>query len=79
MHEIHSGVDARQFGNQNGVSTTHCLIDVYHYLIPGVEKTGNIGTLVLTDFSKAFDLINHKIVIIKLVDLGVPHRLRSGW
>ena len=33
MNEIHSGVDARQFSNQNGVSTTHCLIDVYHHLI----------------------------------------------
>ena len=26
----------------------------------------------LTDFSKAFDLIDHKIVIIKLLDLEVP-------
>ena len=65
MDEIHSGVDARQFGNQKGVSTTHCLIDVYHHLISGVEKVGSIGTLVLTDFSKAFDLIDHKIVIVK--------------
>ena len=72
MDEIHSGVDARQFGNQKGVSTTHCLIDVYHHLISGVEKAGSIGTLVLTDFSKAFDLIDHKIVIVKLLDLGVP-------
>ena len=66
------GVDARQFGNQKGVSTTHCLINVYHHLISGVEKAGSIGTLVLTDFSKAFDLIDHKIVIVKLLDLGVP-------
>ena len=72
MDEIHSGVDARQFGNQKGVSTTHCLIGVYHHLISGVEKVGSIGTLVLTDFSKAFDLIDHKIVIVKLPDLAVP-------
>ena len=79
MDEIHSGVDARQFGNQKGVSTTHCLIDVYHHLISHVEKAGSIGTLVLTDFSKASDLIDHKIVIVKLLDWGCPHRLRSGW
>ena len=72
MDEIHSGVDARQFGNQKGVSTTHCLIDVYHHLISGGENPAAISTLVLTDFSKAFDLIDHKIVIIKLLDLGVP-------
>ena len=72
MNEIHSGVDARQFGNQKGVSATHCLIDVYHHLISGVEKTDSLSTLVLKDFSKSFDLIDHKIVIIKLLDLGCP-------
>ena len=70
--EIHSGVNTRQFGNQKGVSTTHCLIDVYHHLISGVEKAGSIGTLMLMDFSKAFDIIDHKIVIAKLLDLGAP-------
>ena len=72
IDEVHSGVNARQFGHQKGVSTTHCLIDVYHHLISDVEKAGSIGTLVLTDFSKAFDLIDHNIVIVKLLDLGVP-------
>ena len=72
IDEIHNGIDHRQFGNQKGVSTTHCLIDVYHHLVSGVEKTGSISTLVLTDFSKAFDLIDHRIVVVKLLDLGVP-------
>ena len=31
----------------------------------------NIGTVVLTDFSKAFDLVNHNIPIEKLSALGV--------
>ena len=38
MDKIHSGVDARQFGNQKRVSTTQCLIDVYHHLISGAEN-----------------------------------------
>ena len=62
----------RQYGKQKGVSTTHCLIDIYHHIISGAEKEGNISTLVLTDFSKAFDLIDHKIVVTKLLGISAP-------
>ena len=33
---------------------------------------GNISTLVLTDFSKAFNLIDHKIAVTKLLDMNAP-------
>jgi hypothetical protein len=72
---IQPHVDHRQFGNQKGLSTTHCLIDVYHHLVSGAENSKNVGTLVLTDFSKAFDLIDHKIAVTKLLKLGVPPSL----
>jgi len=69
--QIQPNIDSRQYGNQKGVSTTHCLIDVYHHMVSGVEKQGNVSTLVLTDFSKAFDLIDHKIAVTKLLNLEV--------
>ena len=37
----------------------------------GSDSPQNIGTVVLTDFSKAFDLVNHNIAIDKLLALGV--------
>ena len=58
--------------NQKGVSTTHCLIGIDHHIISGAEKEGNISTLVLTDFSKAFDLIDHKIALTKLLGMNAP-------
>ena len=42
-----------------------------HYLFQGAEENGNLGTVVLTDFSKAFDLIDHTLLIEKIIGLGV--------
>ena len=68
MDEIHSGVDARQ----KEVSTTHCLIDVYHHLILGVEKTGSIGTLVLTDSSKVLTSLTTRSSLSNCLTWGCP-------
>ena len=76
--QIQPRIDNRQYGNQKGVSTTHCLIDIYHHIISGAEKEGNISTLVLTDFSKAFDLIYHKIAVTKLLGMNAPQCWFSG-
>ena len=64
-------IDVRQFGNVPGVSTNHYLLNLIHYLHLGAEKSRNVSTVVLTDFSKAFDLINHTLLIEKMIDVGV--------
>ena len=46
-----------------GVSTNHYLTNLMHYLYLGDEEGRNVGAVVLTDFSKAFDLVNHTILI----------------
>ena len=40
-------------------------------LFQGADKLRNIGTVVLTDFSKAFDFVNHSVAIQKLIHSGV--------
>ena len=69
---IQPRIDNRQYGNQKGVSTTHCFIDIYRHIISGAEKGANISTRVLTDFSKAFDLIDHKIAVTKWSGMNTP-------
>ena len=64
-----------QFGNVPGVSTNHDLTNLVHYLHFGAEKGRNVGTVVLTDFSNAFDLVNHTILISKIIDLGVRRNI----
>ena len=71
VEDIGSLIDVRQFGNVPGVSTSHYLLNLVHFLHQGADKLQNVGTVVLTDFSKAFDLINHNLLIEKMIDLGV--------
>ena len=56
IDDIGDSIDMRQFGNVSGVSTNHYLVNLMHYLFSGAEVSHNVGTVVLTDFSKAFEL-----------------------
>ena len=42
-----------------------------HFLHSGAEVPKNVGTVVSTDFSKAFDLIDHNLLISKFIQIGV--------
>jgi hypothetical protein len=64
LDDIGSMIDLKQFGNVKGVSTSHYLLNLVHFLHQGAEKRHNVGTVVLTDFSKAFDLINHRLLCL---------------
>ncbi|XP_072019220.1 uncharacterized protein [Amphiura filiformis] len=71
LETIQPFIDHRQYGNQKGMSTTHCLIDVYHHMVSGAEKAGNVCTHVLTDYTKAFDMIDRRIAVINLLKMGM--------
>ncbi len=40
-------------------------------LLANADKPGYISSVVITDFSKAFDLVDHNILITKFISLGV--------
>ncbi|KAI8513803.1 hypothetical protein Bbelb_081270 [Branchiostoma belcheri] len=68
--DIWSQIDRRQFGSIKRSSTTHCLVSLTHFLYQGAEASGNIGRVVLTDFTKAFDTVNHQLAICRLLGMG---------
>ena len=71
LEDVGTKIDVKQFGNVKGVSTSHYLVNLIHFLHQGAEEQHNVGTVVLTDFSKAFDLISHTLLIDKMIDMNV--------
>ena len=59
-------VDPRQFGTVPGISTTEVLVNMVHAWNGATEGNGAVVRVVLFDFRKAFDPIDHKILPKKL-------------
>ena len=75
LDDIQHKIDPNQYGNVKGVSTSHYLVSLIHFLHTGANLSKNVGTVVVTDFSKAFDLIDHNLLISKFVHIGVRESL----
>ncbi len=70
LEDISSAIDRNQYGSIKGSSTSHCLIEILDVFFKGTDKSDTVGTLVVTDFSKAFDCIDHTLAIRRLYELG---------
>ena len=56
----------------------HALIEMLHYIQKNLDKQGWYVCMLLLDYSKAFDLVSHNIVLEKTQQAGVPACL-VGW
>jgi hypothetical protein len=74
MDSIVDKLDTRQFGCLKGKSTTHELVDILHHWHEALDKEQSVRTLFI-DYAKAFDHVDHSIVICKLRDFGVNNVL----
>ena len=70
LDSIGNQFDIRQFGALKGRSTTHALIEITHTWQQALDQHNSVRTLCI-DYSKAFDHVDHAIVLRKLTDLGV--------
>ena len=64
----------QHFGFRPGHSTTEQLLMVYEYVSERMDK-GETVDLVLFDYSKAFDVVPHSILIDKLKNLGIEREV----
>ena len=59
-----------QYGFQKGKSTEHAIIDLHSNIIKPIEKKEKACAIFL-DFVKAFDTVNHKILLKKIEYIGI--------
>ena len=68
-------IDWGQYGGTKGSSISHYLIDLVNFVLYNQDlKSPHAVITALIDFSKAFNRINHNLIITTLSEMGVP-----GW
>ena len=71
-------IDPLQFGSLPGSSTTMALVYLLHKWYEACDELGSSLRICLLDFSKAFDRIDHNIVLDKLQRMDV-HPVLVNW
>ena len=70
---VQNRVDQNQYGSNKKSATTHSLVDLLHQCYTCTSK--QYARILLFDFSKVFDLINHYIFLQKRASFGLPNIL----
>ena len=71
LDAISPKIDPKQFGGIKGRSTSHALIDILHNWHEALDKRNSVRA-VFVDYAKAFDHVDHNIVMSKMRALDVP-------
>ena len=69
---ILSIIDPDQYGAIPKSSTMHALISMIHNWTEATDATGAAVMIMLLDYRKAFDLIDHNVLAKKICDLPIP-------
>ena len=67
----------KQYGFRSGSSTTDCLVDLIEKITATLDK-GDYAVSLFLDLSKAFDTVNHQILLNKLTYYGIVNR-ENNW
>ena len=68
--EDHNILYKNQFGFRKKNSTAHSLIDISEHIKESIDN-GKYGCGIFIDLKKAFDTVNHSILLSKLEHYGI--------
>ena len=68
-------IDSNQYGTIPKSSTTSALLSMIHNWTSGLDGTGSTIRVILFDYQKAFDLIDHRILVNKLLQIDLPRSI----
>lgn len=68
-------IDPQQFGAIPNSSTTHALLSMLHSWLESTDGNGATTRVMLFDFRKAFDLIDHHVLAQKLSSYDFPESI----
>ena len=68
--ESNNSIYEDQYGFRSGRSCEHALLNAQNLLLESLSKR-QVSILLLIDFSKAFDLVEHEILLEKLAHYGI--------
>jgi len=71
LERVGKTLDRRQYGALKKRSTTHALVDIMRHWHSAVDA-GQSVRIVFIDFAKAFDRVDHNVLMSWLVDLDQP-------
>jgi hypothetical protein len=74
LDRIEGQLDPNQFGALRGRSTSHALVSITDLWCQSLDSGGSVRT-VFVDYTKAFDRVDHTLLLNKLLALWVPHPL----
>ena len=66
-------VDPKHYGSIKGTSTVHAVIELVHEWKYALDTPGTMIRILLVDFSKAFDIVDHHTLLAKFTSLGLPN------
>ena len=75
LNSMDGFIDPHQFGSLPGSSTVHALVQLVHLWHKALDTPGNMVRVVMLDFAKAFDRVDHTTVLNKFAQLGLPNFL----